>query len=183
MFVLQQLVVGSSTVFMEGFDPELSLDLIERHGVTAAGGPPAVLRGMLGARNYAPAKVRSVRTSGSGAADVSPELIREAAAKLGAFAYRSYGLTECPAFTSGRPGDPEERLHGTDGRPVPGAVARIVDEAGRPLGPNVEGEVEAYGPQLCVGYLDPSLNAAFSPDGFLRTGDLAVMDEAGFVRI
>ena len=86
-------------------------------------------------------------------------------------------------FTCGRPDDPEEKLHGTDGRPVPGALARIVDDAGRPVGPGVEGEVEAYGPQLCVGYLDPALNAAFTPDGFFRTGDLAVMDEAGYVRI
>ena len=43
--------------------------------------------------------------------------------------------------------------------------------------------MEAYGPQLCVGYLDPALNAAFTPDGFFRTGDLAVMDADGFLRI
>jgi hypothetical protein len=53
-------------------------------------------------------------------------------------------------FTSGRPGDPEDKLDGTDGRPVPGAVVRLVDEAGRPVGAGVEGEVEAYGPQLTV---------------------------------
>jgi cyclohexanecarboxylate-CoA ligase len=138
---------------------------------------------MFAAPNWSPEKVRSVRSTGSGAADVSPELIREAQERLDAFAFRSYGMTECPMFTSGRPGDPKEKLHGTDGRPVPGAIARLVDEAGRPVAAGVEGEVEAYGPQLCVGYLDPALNDAFTADGFFRSGDLAVMDAEGFLRI
>ena len=183
LFVMLPLRSGASVVLMETYDPELAIDLIERHRVTSAGGPPAILQGMLAAKNWSVEKVRSVRSSGSGAADVSPELIRQAQERLGAFAYRSYGMTECPMFTSGRPGDPDEKLHGTDGQPVPGAVARLVDETGRPVAAGAEGEVEAYGPQLCVGYLDASLNAAFTPDGFFRTGDLAVMDADGFLRI
>ncbi len=183
LFVLLPLMTGSSAVYMDTFDPALALDLIERHRVTGAGGPPAVLQAMLAAPNFSPAKVRSVRSSGSGAADVSPVLIRTARERLGAFAYRSYGMTECPLFSSGAPGDPIEKLEGTDGRPVPGAAARVVDEAGAPLGPGVEGEVEVFGPQLCVGYLDPALNTAFTPDGFFRTGDLGVLDAEGYLRI
>src|SRR5712691_7260447 len=85
MFVMLPIVHGSSTVFMESFDPELAVDLIERHRVTSAGAP----------------------------------------------------------------GDPEEKRFGTDGRPVPGCAARLADEAGRSVGPNVEGELQVYGPQLC----------------------------------
>src|SRR5262245_36634201 len=183
MFIMQPLRSGASVVLMETYDPALAIDLIERHRVTSAGGPPAILQGMFTAPNWSPEKVRSVRISGSGAADVSPELIREAQERLGAFAYRSYGMTECPMFTSGRLDDPEDKRFQTDGRPVPGAVARLVDEAGQPVGPGVEGEVEAYGPQLCVGYLDAARNAAFTPHGLSRTGDLAVMDADGYVRI
>ena len=183
MFVLQPMRWGSSTVYMDGFDPELAIDLIERHAVTSAGGPPAILQGMFAAKNYAPEKLHSVRMSGSGAADVSPELMRELRDKFHTFGFRSYGLTECPMFTCGRIGDPEAALHGTDGRPVPGAVARLVDDQGRPVPPGVEGEIEAYGPQLCVGYLDPALNSAFTADGFFRTGDLAVQDAGGYIRI
>jgi cyclohexanecarboxylate-CoA ligase len=127
--------------------------------------------------------VRTVRLSGSGAADVSPELIRELRQRFDTLAFRSYGMTECPMFTSGRPGDPDDRLCGTDGRPVPGATARLVDEQGKPVAPGTEGEIEAYGPQLCVGYLDPALNDAFTADGFFRSGDLAVQDPEGFIRI
>jgi cyclohexanecarboxylate-CoA ligase len=183
MFVLQPLRWGSSSVYMDGFDPGLAIDLIERHAVTSAGGPPAILQGMFAAPNFAAEKLRTVKTSGSGAADVSPELIRELRRKFGAFAFRSYGLTECPMFSSGRPGDAEEKLNGTDGRPVPGAQARLVDEQGRPVAAGTEGEIEAYGPQLCVGYLDPALNAAFTEDGWFRTGDLAIQDADGFIRI
>jgi cyclohexanecarboxylate-CoA ligase len=183
MFVMIPIFHGSSTVFMETFDPELAVDLIDRHGVTGAGGPPAVLQAMFSAPNFSPAKVRSVRASGAGAADVSPELVRDIRDKLGAFAYRSYGMTECPMFSCGARGDAEEKLFGTDGRPVPGCEGRVVDERGRVLAADHEGELELYGPQLCVGYLDPALNEAFTPDGFLRTGDLAVIDEQGYVRI
>jgi cyclohexanecarboxylate-CoA ligase len=183
LFVTLPLRTGGSVVLMEAFDPALALDLIERHRVTSAGGPPAVLQAMLAADNWSPDKVRSVRTSGSGAADVSPQLIRQVRERLAPFAYRSYGLTECPMFSSGRPGDPEDKLDQTDGRPVPGATARVVDEADRPVAAGVEGEVLVQAPQLCAGYLDPALNTAFTADGFFRTGDLAVMDAGGYLRI
>jgi acyl-CoA synthetase (AMP-forming)/AMP-acid ligase II len=175
---------GTRAVFLEHFDPELALDLIEREGVTSAGGPTPILQSLLAARGFSPERVRSVRIAGLGATDVPPELMREVGERLGAFVFRSYGMTECPMTTAGTRGDPEDKLAGTDGRPVPGVLVRIVDDVGRPLPPGSEGEVELFGPQLCVGYLDASLSrAAFTADGFLRSGDLAVMDAEGFVRI
>src|SRR5262249_3534328 len=158
------------------FDAEEALRLIEREGVTDAGAPPAILLGMLRAPGFRRERVRSVRVAGLGAAEVPPELMRAVAAEFGAFGYRAYGMTECSGVTAGRPGDPEEKLVLTDGRPVPGAAVRVVDDAGRPVGPGVEGELELFGPQLCVGYVDAGLTrGAFTPDGFLRSGDLGVM--------
>src|SRR5262245_66334079 len=115
---------------MEAFDPVPAPDLLERYGVTGASGPPAVLQALFTASNFSPAKVRSVRSSGLGAADVSPELMRTTQEKLGCPAYRSYGMTECPMFTSGTPDDPGDKRHGTDGRPIPGCTARLVDDRG-----------------------------------------------------
>jgi acyl-CoA synthetase (AMP-forming)/AMP-acid ligase II len=104
--------------------------------------------------------------------------------KLGAVSFRSYGLTECPMLTSGTVSDPEDKCSLTDGRPVPGCVVRIVGDDGIPLGAEREGEIEAFGPQMCVGYLDPNLTqSAFAPDGFLRTGDLGIVDADGYVRV
>ncbi|MFM8409808.1 MAG: AMP-binding protein [Alphaproteobacteria bacterium] len=171
-------------VLLEPFDPERALDLVEAEGVTSAGGPTPILQALLAARGFAPGRVASVRVAGIGATDVPPELVREVARGLGAHVYRSYGMTECPMATAGRRGDPPDALCGTDGRPAPGVALRIVDESGRPVGPGEEGEIELHGPQLCVGYADPALDRdAFLPDGFLRTGDLGVRDQAGFVRI
>jgi acyl-coenzyme A synthetase/AMP-(fatty) acid ligase len=183
MFVRSLLHTGASSIFVDGFDPELAIDLIERWNVTSAGGPPAILQGMMAAPNFATEKLRSVRVSGSGAADVSPELIRTVGERFACLAYRSYGMTECPMVTSGRPGDPDEKCFGTDGRPSPGCTVRAVDDAGRPVGHGVEGELELFGPQMCVGYLDAALNVAFTSDGFIRSGDLGVIDADGFVRI
>ncbi len=87
-------------------------------------------------------------------------------------------------FTCGRPGDPEAQA-ARHRRPA-GAGRRSrgwSTSTGRPVPPGVEGEIEAYGPQLCVGYLDPALNVAFTADGFFRTGDLAIADAEGFIRI
>jgi acyl-CoA synthetase (AMP-forming)/AMP-acid ligase II len=171
-------------VLLDGFEPERALDLIEREGVTNAGAPPAILQAILGAKGFRPERVRSVRIAGLGAADVAPELMREVASRLGAFVYRAYGMTECPMATVGRREDPEEKLVTTDGRPAPGVTLRVCDEAGRVMPPNVEGEIHLFAPQLCVGYLDERLSEdAFTADGFIRSGDLGVMDEEGFVRI
>jgi cyclohexanecarboxylate-CoA ligase len=185
MYVMLPIARGSHVVYMDTYDPALAVDLVARLGVTTAGGPPAILQGMFGAANFSREKVRTVRTSGSGAADVSPELMRRIQEQFGddAFVYRSYGMTECPMLTCGRRDDPLETRHGTDGRPVPGAAVRLVDDTGRPVPPGVEGEIEVFGPQLCVGYLDAALNAAFTADGFYRSGDLGVADARGAIRI
>jgi cyclohexanecarboxylate-CoA ligase len=142
-----------------------------------------VLQAIMAAPGFSRERMRSVRISGSGAADVSPELMRAVHEAFDSLAYRSYGMTECPMFSSGGPDDPEAKRYGTDGRPMPGCAARLVDDAGNPVGAGIEGEIEVYGPQLCVGYLDPALNTAFTADGYFRTGDLGIMDADGYLRI
>jgi cyclohexanecarboxylate-CoA ligase len=184
VFGIGPVINGTRTVFLEQFDPDSALDLIERERVTNGGGPTPILQALLAARSFAPARVASVRTAGLGGTDVPPELIRELRAKLGAFVSRSYGMTECPMATGGTPDDAPDELVNTDGRPAPGVRLRAVDDSRRAVAPRAEGELELFGPQLCVGYHDARLSdEAFTPDGFLRTGDLAVIDDAGFVRI
>jgi acyl-CoA synthetase (AMP-forming)/AMP-acid ligase II len=183
-FGIGAVVQGTRCVVLEHFEPEAAIELIERERVTSAGGPTPILQAILGARGFSRERMRSVRIAGLGATDIPPELLRAVRDEFGAFVYRSYGMTECPMATAGRRGDPEERLMMTDGRAVPGVTARVVDDAGRPVPPGVEGEVLLFGPQLCAGYLDRRLSEeAFTADGFLHSGDLAVMDEQGFVRI
>src|SRR5207253_10543589 len=98
---------------------------------TGAGGPPAILQGILRAPGFRPERVASVRGAATGAADVPPELIREVRRAFGAASFRSYGMTECPMFSSGRPDDPEDKCAETDGRIVRGGRCRIVDDQDR----------------------------------------------------
>jgi cyclohexanecarboxylate-CoA ligase len=183
-FLVLPILLGSRVVYLDVWAPERALALIESEGVTAAGGPPALLQGLLASPGFRPERVGSVRIASTGAADIPPELVREVRRRLAPTSYRSYGLTECPMLTAGTVGDREEDCVLTDGRPTPGCVVRVVDDAGTPLPPDREGEIEGFGPQLCLGYLDSALDAAaFTADGFLRTGDLGVIDERGYVRV
>jgi len=183
-FVLLPILVGSACVYLDAWDPETAIDLIERERVTGAGGPPAILQGILAAKGFRPERVASVRSAATGAADVPPDLIRQVRSRMRAVSFRSYGLTECPMFSSGRADDPESKGIETDGRPTAGCRFRIVDDAGNDLPAGREGEVLVFGPQLCVGYLDSRLDAdAFTSDGFFRSGDLAVADAEGYLRV
>jgi cyclohexanecarboxylate-CoA ligase len=183
-FVILPLLVGSRVVYLDVWEPAAALAAIERERVTGAGGPPAILRGLLDCPSFRPERVATLRSAATGAADVPPELIRQVRAKLGATSFRSYGMTECPMVSSGRGDDPEEKCVLTDGRAVPGARLRIVDEADRDLPPGAEGEILVFGRQLCVGYLDRRLGTgAFTADGFLRSGDLGVLDTEGYLRV
>jgi cyclohexanecarboxylate-CoA ligase len=183
-FLILPILQGSRVVYLDVWEPERALSLIEAEQVTGAGGPPAILQGLLNAEGFTPERVRTVRVAGTGAADVPPQLIRDVRQKLGAISFRAYGLTECPMLTSGTVSDPEDKCSLTDGRPVPGCTVRIVDDDGVVVGDEREGEIEAFGPQMCVGYLDQRLmESSFAPDGFLRTGDLGIVDAEGYVRV
>jgi len=90
-----------------------------------------------------------------------------------------YGLTETGTATSTSPEDDFETVATTVGRPRPGFELRIDAPAGE------AGEVVIKGPTVMAGYLDdPEATAAtLSPDGWLRTGDLGVLDDRGYLRI
>src|SRR5438270_10639588 len=95
-----------------------------------------------------------------------------------------YGLTEAPILTMAAVDDADDKLANTEGRPSPGVELKVVTLDGKVAGPGEEGELRAKGPQVCLGYLDSSLDAeAFDEDGFFRTGDLGYQDPEGYVVI
>lgn len=178
--VLLPFILGTRVVLQDVWDPDLAVELIEREGLSFAVGATPFLHGIVNAERRA----ESMRIFGCGGADVPPALIEEAERKLGIRASRLYGSTECPTVTGTPIEAPVGRHASTDGAPIGADQVRIVDEDGAELPPGERGELQARGPDLCLGYLDPALNAkAFTADGWFRSGDLAVADEQGYLRI
>jgi non-ribosomal peptide synthetase component E (peptide arylation enzyme) len=178
------LMLGTSVVLQDVWDVPTALELIEREGCRFMVGATPFLHGIVHAPELDAHDLSSLRVFGCGGADIAPSLIRAAISRLDTTASRLYGSTELPTVT-GTPIDaPVDRHAETDGAPIGAAELRIVDEAGEELPPGARGELQARGPELCLGYLDPSLNdRAFTDDGWFRSGDLAIADEQGYIRI
>ena len=122
----------------------------------------------------------------TGAADIPVELIRRVHAELPfSTVVTGYGLTEGGTACATSPGDDPEAIATTVGRPRPGFEVRVVGEGDRDLPAGEAGEVLLRGGSVMAGYLDDPEETAkmLSADGWLRTGDLGVIDEAGRLRI
>jgi acyl-CoA synthetase (AMP-forming)/AMP-acid ligase II len=125
-----------------------------------------------------------VRAFLSGGAPKPPSLDGQLRASLGAGIVSGYGMTECPMLAWNAPEDDQALLATTEGRPVDGVTTQVLGQDGRPVPPGAEGELCVRGPQLLRGYVDPELDVdALTPEGFLRTGDLVRVDEAGNITV
>ena len=118
-------------------------------------------------------------------AAVPRSLAERATRILGTAVCGAWGTTESGLGTLAAPGDEAAKVWGTDGRALRGIRLRITDANGHVLPAGEEGHFEVASPTMFEGYVDhPDWTAAaFTPDGWFRTGDLGVMDEAGYIRI
>ncbi len=187
-WLIAGLMAGFGHVLVSTFDPERSVPLLSRHGVTQAGAGTAFHQAYLAAQRARPGRplFPHVRAFPGGGAPKPPQLHYDLKNELGGAGIVSgYGLTECPIIAMNSIQDPDVKLAHTEGRPnPPEAEIRVVRSDGRLAGPCEEGELRIRGPQLCRGYVDSALDAeAFDEDGFFRTGDLGQLDEDGFVVI
>jgi cyclohexanecarboxylate-CoA ligase len=203
--VLMPLLMDGLCVLQAEWDPQTGAELIEENGCTVCVGATPFLRGLTDA--YRELGHQSpLRAFICGGADVPPSLVSDAERALGATVTRAYGLTEMPTVTCGGPDDPDSVRRDTDGRLTGSSQARL-NVTGDPLGEaqgdsltgaegdplngaegdplnGAEGELEVRGPELCLGYLDPTdTAAAFTADGWFRTGDLARLSPDGSVTI
>jgi cyclohexanecarboxylate-CoA ligase len=178
------LMLGTSAVFQDIWDPDMALALIERERCTLSIGATPFLHALAHSPRLSDHDIGSLRVFGCGGADVPPALIREAHERLGIVASRLYGSTECPTVT-GTPLRAPIELHAeTDGCAIGPEELRVVGDDGDEVAGGARGNLQVRGPELCLGYIDAALNrAAFTEDGWFVTGDLAVVDENGNVTI
>ena len=172
--VLLPIALGATAVLLARWDPGEFLALVETERATFCGGAPVFLQGAADHPDVARRDLSSLAVFPVGGADVPPDLVRRAAERLGVRTGRGYGSTEFPSITStAGPATPEDRRATTDGRPIGANQVRICD-----------GEIEARGPELFLGYADSSLDAeAFTVDRWFRTGDLGVLDADGYLTV
>jgi acyl-CoA synthetase (AMP-forming)/AMP-acid ligase II len=128
--------------------------------------------------------LRSLRNVLLGGAPSSPELIRRVQAELGAQVSVRYSSTEVGIATASLPDDPPEVLATTVGKPTAGVELRIAGD-GSALAAGEVGGVEVRSPATMRGYWsDPNATAAvMAPDGWIRTGDLGFLDDAGYLHL
>jgi cyclohexanecarboxylate-CoA ligase len=172
--LIMQLRIGFGALLLEAFVPDDAIAVMRRYGVTTLGGSTAHYQAFLQAQSRSPGEpiLPSLRTLVGGGAPKPPELFWRAKQEIGVEIRHGYGMTECPMIAVGAPGDTDEELANTDGRPVLGCEIRILDGDDRLVASGVDGDIVVRGPMLMKGYTDASANAAsFLSDGFFRTGD------------
>jgi fatty-acyl-CoA synthase len=189
-------MIGGRHVMLRRFDPTAVMTMVEQHRVTRLLAVPTIFNAILHSRERPRFDLSSLRQLIIGGAPASPELVRTLESELGTQAIVGYGLTETsPIITLAQPrgilseteppGRRQERQSMT-GWAIPGVRIRVVDTDGADVRPDGEqiGEVVVRGNTVMDGYYrDPESTATTIRDGWLHTGDMATIDEAGYVLI
>ncbi len=179
--------MAATLVLLPHFRPGETLRTIESCRPTLFPGVPAMYNALVHHPRVKRHDLSSLYACISGATSLPIE-VKEAFERLTkGRLVEGYGLTEASPVTHANPFDGERRS-GSIGVPVPGTMARVVDLAtGLPVRCGEIGELQVSGPQLMKGYWggdeNPVVGATRLAEGWLQTGDLALMDEAGFFRI
>jgi fatty-acyl-CoA synthase len=183
--VLGALTTGGTLVFQERFDPAGALDIIETEGITLCHGVPTMFQLLMREPSFESRDFSTVRTGIVAGGPVSTDLVQ----KIRAWndVQIAYGLTETgPTVSITRFDDPAELRDSTVGRPIPGVDVRVLDAlTGDAHDSEAVGELAVRGPSVMSGYhrMPSETKKLFTEDGFFVTGDLAFVDDAGYLTI
>ncbi|MFG2720054.1 class I adenylate-forming enzyme family protein [Streptomyces sp. NPDC048416] len=189
MGLLAGVFGGSTTYVLPAWSPRAFLETVEKDRITATFLVPAMLNMVLahpGADGHDLSSLTSVRIGG---APISPQRLRDAVEFFGPVVAQGYGLGETTSVVAALSSQDIDRAIGQDpellqscGRASYDTEIRIVDEAGREVGPREVGEVIVRGPDCVREYWQaPELSAETFRDGWVHTGDLAWMREDGYL--
>lgn len=184
--MLQALLMGDRLVVMPRFHPREALRLVERERVTVLVAVPMAFQVMLGLEDFERYDVSSLLICGTGAAPCPPHLAREIQRRFGCAVHIGFGATETAGGIAATSlADSSKRQAETVGRPMPGMEIKIVDQMRRELPPGQVGELACRSDSVMLGYYRaPGMTAeVMDEDGWYYTGDLAMIDEEGYLRI
>jgi long-chain acyl-CoA synthetase len=181
------LAAGASVALVDHFDPRGTLDTARDRGVTVIAGVPAMYAAWLALDDAQapPESFAGVRLAVSGAAPLPRDVADAFHERFGVVVHEGYGLTEAAPIvstTATGSGLPEP---GSIGAPLPGIEVRVVDADGADVLAGDPGEIWLRGPNVFRGYWheDAATARVLTADGWLRTGDVAVVDERGELRL
>lgn len=183
--LMGNIAAGNTMVYMYKWDPVEAFKIIEREKVSSTGGVPTIAWQLLEhpeRKNY---DLSSIEAIAYGGAPAAPELVRKIREVFGALPGNGWGMTETMATVTGH--SSEDYLNRPDscGPPVAVADLKIMSEDGsRELPTGEIGELWARGPMVVKGYWNnPEATAETFVDGWVKTGDLARLDEEGWCYI
>ena len=183
--LMGSMVAGNTTIFMRKWDTVEAMKIIERERVQVTGGVPTIAWQILEHPDRSKYDLSSLELITYGGAPSAPELVNRIREEFGALPGNGWGMTETMATVTAHLGEDYLNRPDSAGPPVPVADLKIVAADGETvLPPGEVGELWAKGPQIVIGYWNrPEATAETFVDGWVRTGDLAKLDEEGFLTI
>lgn len=176
---------GGEIVMLPRFEAKAALAAVNRAKVTALPGVPTMYQALLDCPDIGQTDFRCLRACISGGAPLAAELKDRFEKVTGAVVIEGYGLTESSGVVSCNPYEGVNKL-GSIGQPVPGTDVKLVDkeDPSKPAPDGEPGELVFAGPQVMCGYWNrPDADAEVFLGKYLRTGDVATIDDEGFIFI
>ncbi|MFI6492247.1 FadD3 family acyl-CoA ligase [Streptomyces sp. NPDC050564] len=185
--IMACLMRGATMIPQPVFNVDTVLANIASERISVLPGPPTLHQSLLDHPSRDAYDLSALRLVVTGAAVVPLRLVERLRSELGVdTVLTAYGLSEASGIvTMCRRGDAPPVIASTSGRAIPGTEVRVVDAAGTPLGAGSPGEVLVRGFNVMQGYFEDldATAAVLDTDGWLRTGDVGVLDDAGNLRI
>jgi long-chain acyl-CoA synthetase len=176
---------GGKLVLMYRWDAKVALELIERERVTAMSGVPVMSRELITHPDFAKHDLSSLMSLGGGGAQLPPDLVHKIdSAVATARPNTGYGMTETCGIITAVSADFFVDKPASAGPAMPDFETMCVDDDGRPVPPGEVGELWVRSAQVIKGYINrPEATAESITDGWLHTGDIARVDQDGFIFI
>lgn len=177
------ITCGATMLILPKFHPVEVIHTIREQKATVFAGVPTMYNFMLQIPDAAAEDFSSIRMCCSGGASMPVELLRRFEEKYGVIITEGYGLSEAAPATAFNPLH-GARKPGSIGVDIPSVINKVVDEQGRDVPRGEVGELIVQGPNVMLGYLGmPEATEQALKDGWLYTGDMARMDEEGYIYI
>ncbi|MBI36495.1 MAG: cyclohexanecarboxylate-CoA ligase [Alphaproteobacteria bacterium] len=181
--LMMPIVLNTTAILQDVWNPEVAANLIEKERVTFTMASTPFLSDLTQIAELNKYDLSSLKMFVTAGAPIPRTLVRKAKTVIQADIISCWGMTENGGVTTTHRNDPEEKVFETDGTPINGMEVRIVDDDNKPISNGNEGRLQARGAASFVGYFRRPEAFDSDKNGWFETGDLAQMDNDGYIRI